>query len=259
MHPEIVGLSSYFTMWAVAAAAGVTIALRQATRDGIAPRTALGIVLAVAVLVVVGAKGQALLQEAIFGRPPIGVNAAPAANPLTRGFQVPGGVALVFLGLPLLCAIAGVSTRGVSDAVIPALWAALAVARFGCFLHGCCFGTVADVPWAVRFPPTSPAFAWHFHARWVTDQAPASLPVHPLQLYFVALCAGLYIAGRWWLRHRPWVGFAGLATGLGYFGGTFGLELLRQERIHLNLLVTAAGVLSLLPVIFFLTVRHQTR
>lgn len=258
MHPEILGLSSYFTMWALAAAVGVTIALRQATRDGIPARTAIALIVAVAILVVVGAKGQALLQQAIFGRPAIGVNADPASNVVTHGFQVPGGVALVFLLLPLACALAGVSTRGVADAVVPALCAALAVARFGCFLNGCCFGTVTALPWAVRFPPMSPAFEWHFHSRWITDQATTSLPVHPLQLYFVALCAGLYLVGRQSLRNRRWMGFAGLATGAGYFGGTFGLELLRQERIHLNLLVTAVGFLVVLAS-FTLTARHQAR
>jgi phosphatidylglycerol:prolipoprotein diacylglycerol transferase len=31
--------------------------------------------------------------------------------------------------------------------------------RIGCFLNGCCYGGLSDLPWAVRFPEESPAFA----------------------------------------------------------------------------------------------------
>ena len=44
------------------------------------------------------------------------------------------------------------------DVIAPSVMLGLAIGRIGCFLNGCCFGGVSDVPWAVSFPQTSPAF-----------------------------------------------------------------------------------------------------
>jgi phosphatidylglycerol:prolipoprotein diacylglycerol transferase len=58
-----------------------------------------------------------------------------------------------------------------------------AIGRIGCFLNGCCYGTVADVPWAVRFPAGSHAWAHQLNAGLIPPDAAWSLPVHPTQLY----------------------------------------------------------------------------
>lgn len=46
------------------------------------------------------------------------------------------------------------------DLVAPSLMLGLALGRIGCLLNGCCYGGICDLPWAVTFPPDSPA---HFH------------------------------------------------------------------------------------------------
>jgi len=38
------------------------------------------------------------------------------------------------------------------DLVAPSLMLGLALGRVGCFLNGCCYGGMCDVPWAVTFP-----------------------------------------------------------------------------------------------------------
>ena len=38
------------------------------------------------------------------------------------------------------------------DILAPALMLGLAFGRIGCFLNGCCFGAVCDLPWGMRFP-----------------------------------------------------------------------------------------------------------
>lgn len=51
--------------------------------------------------------------------------------------------------LPLLAAF---------DLLAPGMLLGLAIGRVGCFLNGCCFGGVCDLPWAVRFPAGSPPY-----------------------------------------------------------------------------------------------------
>ncbi|OIP30171.1 MAG: hypothetical protein AUK47_25770 [Deltaproteobacteria bacterium CG2_30_63_29] len=79
-----------------------------------------------------------------------------------------------------------------ADMAAPTVAVALAFGRVGCFLSGCCFGEVCDLPWAVRFPAGSAA--WRAQRELdpgaLTEQFNAlgrtewlSLPVHPTQLY----------------------------------------------------------------------------
>lgn len=44
------------------------------------------------------------------------------------------------------------------DILTPGMLLGLALGRMGCFLNGCCFGGVCDLPWAVQFPVGSPPF-----------------------------------------------------------------------------------------------------
>lgn len=91
----------------------------------------------------------------------------------------------------------------VADIVLPYVPIAQAFGRMGCFLKGCCHGARADdLPWAVCFPKGSPAFYLHQH-QYPNFPADAewSYPVHPTQLYSIALllCISgllLYIRGR---------------------------------------------------------------
>ena len=59
----------------------------------------------------------------------------------------------------------------------------LAWGRMGCFLAGCCFGRVCDLPWAARFPAFSPAAELHARLHRIPDAHHLPLPVHPTQLY----------------------------------------------------------------------------
>lgn len=73
-----------------------------------------------------------------------------------------------------------------ADLAAPWIAFGLAVTRAGCFLNGCCFGKPTDVSWAVRFPDGSVVQQAQREAGLLVGAAPA-LPVHPAQLYLVAL------------------------------------------------------------------------
>src|SRR5689334_22892846 len=70
-----------------------------------------------------------------------------------------------------------------ADLTAAPLGLALVLARLGCFLAGCDYGKVTALPWAIRFPPGSPAWHDHVTAGLLAADRSASLPVHPTQLY----------------------------------------------------------------------------
>ena len=55
--------------------------------------------------------------------------------------------------------------------------------RIGCFLGGCCFGTITDSPLSVVFPAGSSASESQAKAGILDGRHLESLPVHPAQLY----------------------------------------------------------------------------
>lgn len=68
-----------------------------------------------------------------------------------------------------------------SDGMVPFIGIGIAIARIGCFLNGCCFGKVSNLPWALRFPLFSEAHLYQI-SRGQTNLI-SVLPVHPTQLY----------------------------------------------------------------------------
>ncbi len=75
------------------------------------------------------------------------------------------------------------SPLGVMDLLAAYLPLSHAIGRVGCFLFGCCYGSVCDLPWAVRFPQDSPAYVDLLRDHSLPIGATSSLPVHPTQLY----------------------------------------------------------------------------
>jgi phosphatidylglycerol:prolipoprotein diacylglycerol transferase len=122
------------------------------------------------------------------------------------------------------------------DMLIISVVTGLAFGRIGCFLNGCCFGKVCNLPWAVHFPARfhpdgdAPAHAWHVAAGWITPESLYSMPVHPTQIY--ASVAAMLTAGflyAYWPRRR----YDGqiLALAMIMVGATrFFEELLRDDE-----------------------------
>jgi len=45
-----------------------------------------------------------------------------------------------------------------TDLIAPGVVLGVGLGRLGCFMNGCCYGGACDLPWAVQFPPESPAY-----------------------------------------------------------------------------------------------------
>ncbi len=88
------------------------------------------------------------------------------------GLEFYGGFLFAAGGIVLYLWRAGHSLRWYLDIMAPSGALGLAFGRIGCFLNGCCWGGVCDLPWAVRFPHGSSPQAMH----WQDMRAGADLP-----------------------------------------------------------------------------------
>jgi len=80
------------------------------------------------------------------------------------GLEVYGGVITAIVGTVVYLALARHSIRWYLDIMAPSTALGMGLGRIGCFLNGCCWGTVCDLPWAVRFPFGSNAMAEQWYA-----------------------------------------------------------------------------------------------
>src|SRR5262249_21434050 len=134
----------------------------------------------------------------------------------------------------------GVPAWRLVDAIVPVVGVGIAIARLGCFLHGCCFGIPCAFPWGVTFPRDSYVYRSHASLGLLSPGAARSAPVHPLQLYFAG--AGLLVTATALAvrRRKRFDGEPTLVALLVYSASAAALEFLRGER-------TARGFWGPLP------------
>ena len=107
----------------------------------------------------------------------------------------------------------------------------LGFGRLGCFLAGCCFGEVCDLPWGVSFPPGSAAWRMHLDAHLIDASAAGSLPVHPTQLYSVLVNWGVFAFCTWWyVKKRTFAGEVFWLFAMVYSVGRFAIEMVRADE-----------------------------
>ncbi len=163
--PEwLADIKSFGIMMMIGFLAGIWLACRRAYRVQGNPDTVLNVGFLALIFGVVGARIMFVLHywDTHFANRP---------NPILAVFDIRAG-GLEFWGGPLLVIpvviiylryIARVSTRWYLDMVVPSLAFGIGVIRVGCFLNGCCWGSVctaesdphhdrAAYPWAVHFP-----------------------------------------------------------------------------------------------------------
>ena len=94
------------------------------------------------------------------------------------GMAFYGGLLGGILAGVLTCRAKKMRVADMADLAAPSLALGYIFGRIGCFLNGCCYGGVCDLPWAMRFPD---------------EHVPGGFtpPSHPAQLY--SSLAGLLI------------------------------------------------------------------
>lgn len=150
------------------------------------------------------------------------------------GFSLYGGLILALAVASLIARAWRLPVWRLADSAVPALAVGIALMRVGCFLNGCCFGTASRLPWAVTFPPGSPAWASQLlrgktGLLGLLTGGEAAQPVHPTQLY--ELAAALVLGGLavWSMRRRHPDGVPFLVFALGFTLFRLGNNFLRVQ------------------------------
>jgi phosphatidylglycerol:prolipoprotein diacylglycerol transferase len=223
-------------MWGLAAGSAVTFGAVLAHRIGlpIVPSTLAITLLALSVLL--GSKAWYLTEAHFF---PLDDYVPQEWRGAGHGFRIPGGILALAFAMPIVCRAFGLPWRRFGNALIPVAALALVFIHLGCFLNGCCFGRVSSLSWAVTFPPGSWVFWYHRTQGWIPANAAASLPVHPLQLYFVFTSIAVLVAVVLWRRFASQAGGAQILFYTLFFGTTAILELFRQNHLSLNVAVSS--------------------
>lgn len=130
------------------------------------------------------------------------------------GMTFYGGMGGGILAGALVCRIRRIRIGDMADLAAMAFPIAYALGRVGCFLNGCCYGGVCDLPWAVRFHDAS---------------MPGGLtpPSHPAQLYSAIISVAIYFLLARMEPRRRFSGQLLLAYLFLYGVYRFGIEFLR--------------------------------
>lgn len=142
-----------------------------------------------------------------------------------------GGLIFAPFAFVWFCRTRNVNPLAFGDIVITSVFIGMAFGRLGCFLNGCCYGDVCDLPWAVTFPPDSVPYRVQVFQGFLESTATASLPLHPTQIYS-ALNATVLAIFTW--AYYPYRRFHGEALALGWIAypiSRFLVEFIRGDEL----------------------------
>ena len=131
------------------------------------------------------------------------------------------------IGVAVTARLKKMPVRKVLDEVYGIVPLGFAIGKIGCFLAGCCYGY--PTPSGVCFAPGSLAHRTQVAAGQIPHDAPAALPVHPIQLYDLIFGFSLYAALMQLRRRSQRPGEVFAACTVGYSAYRFVIEFFRND------------------------------
>jgi len=140
-----------------------------------------------------------------------------------------GAIAALAVAAPFVLRAFGLPIGKFGDGLAPTVGIGIFLARIGCFLRGCCFGTRCEGRFCIRFPPETLVYGLHMTYGDIQPGATHSAAVHPLQLYFAA--SGLLVTLVALLAHprKQYDGQVALLAFLTFSASAAALEFLRAD------------------------------
>jgi prolipoprotein diacylglyceryl transferase len=173
-----VPIFAYGVMLGTSMVVGWFLALRLAQQDGIPTEQAQAIYMWTAVWAIIGARLLYVVTEWKEFASPVDIFLLNKGGLVAYGGFI-GGFCASWYG----CHKRKIHLLRWADVSAPSVVLGTAITRVGCLLYGCDYGRRTDLPWAIHFPPGSPAFQDHASQHLIDPSALASLGVHPTQIY----------------------------------------------------------------------------
>jgi phosphatidylglycerol:prolipoprotein diacylglycerol transferase len=157
-------IRGYGTMLLLGVASAVSLAIYRAKRRGLTVEWVSNLALWGIIPGMIGARAFHVVEYWPVHYGPLWKTAGPVAgllavlNVAQGGLVVYGSVIGGLLGVAVYTWRQRMRLLSVLDLLTPCFLIGLAFGRIGCFLNGCCFGGVCELPWAVRFPAGSFAY-----------------------------------------------------------------------------------------------------
>jgi prolipoprotein diacylglyceryl transferase len=254
-----VPIFSYGVMLGTSMVVGWFLVMRLAKKDGIPHEQAGAIYMWTAVWSIVGARLLYVITEWQEFGSPLDIFL------LNKGGLVAyGGILGGFFASWYGCHKRKIPLLRWADVSAPAVVLGTAITRVGCLLYGCDYGRRADLPWAIRFPKGAPAFADHVAHFGLDENALASLPVHPTQIYESLAGLSIFALCMVLRRVRPFSGlvFVGWVTGYGVLRSLIEVYRGDSDRGTVGPLSTSqfiglVSVISSAVLLYFLVKRYR--
>jgi phosphatidylglycerol---prolipoprotein diacylglyceryl transferase len=162
--PGLVGseglpIRGYGVMLFLAIAAGVGLSAARARRAGLDPDVVLSLAVWFLFFGIFGARLFYVIEYwDKFQKPTLAETLLGMINLTQGGLVVYGSLLAGGLALVLFVHRHRLPGLAFADLIAPGVVLGVGLGRLGCFLNGCCYGGISDLPWAVRFPQSSPAY-----------------------------------------------------------------------------------------------------
>lgn len=142
-----------------------------------------------------------------------------------------GGFFAVLVGVFLYCRYRKIFFFRLLDDASPFIALGYAISRLGCFLNGCCYGKITEVPWGLVYPAVDP------------------FKRHPTQLYASASALIIFMLLRYLQKYKTFHGFVFISFMFFYGIYRFLVEFFRVSEPILGFLTQAQTISLALIVI----------
>ncbi len=206
--PKSIPLFGYGAMVLIGFVTGLAYATRRAKQVGYNPEHVMDVAFWLLIFGIVGGRTAYLVQYGghIFQR----AKNLPEAlygiiNLAEGGLVLIGALAGGTLGFAIFCWLKRLNVFEFLDIIMPAVFIGIGFGRIGCLLNGCCFGDRCDLPWGITFPNGSVTFQILADRGFVDPEAPATMLLHPTQIYSAinGFILALVTSVFYWYRRYP--------------------------------------------------------
>lgn len=181
---QVISISSYRLFFCLACLTVVLISIIGIRQKRLPLRKSLIILLVMVVSVPLGARILHILTN------PVIYQQGPSKmwSLQFTGFSLMGGLILAAITGVIMSLLLRFDPWSLADSIAPGLGVGIVLMRTGCFLNGCCFGKVTNLPWAVHFAAGSIPYKYYLpgllEQKTVSPFALFRSPgVHPTQIY----------------------------------------------------------------------------